>query len=64
MTVGQLKSKLKDYHDDFELIATYSFIDETKSGYAALCSENYIVVDLGDIGYSDKVILLELKTRE
>jgi hypothetical protein len=46
-------------NSDFEVVASFCEIDNNKTGYAALNYRKFSV-DLGDIGYSSKVINLDL----
>ena len=58
MKVKNLIEKLKGY-EDFEVEAVYA--EESKPTDKFLNIHSFRVVDIADIGYSEKVILLDLE---
>lgn len=58
MKVKDLIEKLKGY-EDFEVEAVY--VEESKPTDKFLNIHSFRVVDIADIGYSEKVILLDLE---
>jgi len=49
--------KILQEFPDFEVILSHSFRDNSAWGIAI---DNYKIDELGDIGYSDKVIILDV----
>lgn len=49
--------KILQEFPDFEVILSHSFRDNSAWGIAV---DNYKIDELGDIGYSDKVIILDV----
>ena len=59
MKVKDLIEQLKGY-EDFDIKSSICDIDKTKAGYAVLNYRKF-KVSIGDIGHSDKVIVLDLE---
>ena len=58
MKVEDLIKKLKGY-EDFEIEAVY--VDNSSSENKFMNLSTFKIVDIADIGYSDKVIVLDLE---
>ena len=58
MKVKDLIEKLKNY-EDFEVEAVY--VDNSSSENKFMNLSTFKIVDIADIGYSDKVIVLDLE---
>ena len=61
MKASELKEILSRVDDDFEVELSKSYVDPNASyGY---CLDSYKITGLADIGYSDKVICLDIEKK-